>query len=72
MRGVKQYGDNVFIVTIESTRTITIKMEEQLVRQMDEFWREHGYGSRSEFIRHAVKLCMEMREECLSRIASAR
>lgn len=72
IRGVKQYGDNVFILPIESTRTITIKMEEDLVRRMDEFWKKHGYTSRSEFIRHAVSLCMEMGDECASRLRLAR
>lgn len=70
--GFRRDKDGVIILSLDSTRTITIKMDEQLVRQMDAFWRTHGYGSRSEFIRHAVKLCMEMNEECLSRIGSAR
>jgi metal-responsive CopG/Arc/MetJ family transcriptional regulator len=62
--GAREPRGRVFIVTVENTRTVTIKMDELLVHRMDRFWREHGYSSRSEFIRHAIELCMEMGDEC--------
>lgn len=37
------------------TAKINVRLSERLLAEVDDIWEEHGYNSRSEFIRHAIR-----------------
>ncbi|MDI6708992.1 MAG: ribbon-helix-helix domain-containing protein [Candidatus Thermoplasmatota archaeon] len=55
-------------------KTINVKMQEELVRDMFKYLKKHHYPSVSEFIRDAVRRLMEpkLSEEALADIIQAR
>jgi len=54
LEGVRRAGDGKIELIIESTRTVTVKMEEEFIAKIDEFSKEMGYENRSEMIREAI------------------
>ena len=54
MEQVKKVGDGVFEVEMNETLTISFKLEEELLRQVDEAVKTLGYNNRSDLIRDAI------------------
>jgi len=48
-------GRNIIIVSPGSPKkVVSIKLEVDIIREIDEVWKKLGYSSRSEFIREAI------------------
>jgi metal-responsive CopG/Arc/MetJ family transcriptional regulator len=48
-------GRNIIIVPPGSPKkVVSIKLEVDIIREIDEVWKKLGYSSRSEFIREAI------------------
>ncbi|AQL41733.1 CopG family transcriptional regulator [Halorientalis sp. IM1011] len=41
------------------TTTLTLRVTEQFLKDVDAAWKEEGYTSRSEFLRHAIRDAVE-------------
>lgn len=54
MEQVKKVGDGVYEVEMNETLTISFKLEEELLKQVDEAVKILGYANRSELIRDAI------------------
>jgi len=54
MEQVKKVGDGVYEVEMNETLTISFKLEEELLKLVDEAVKSLGYANRSELIRDAI------------------
>ncbi len=54
MEQVKKVGDGVFEVEMNETLTISFKLEEELLKQVDDAVKSLGYTNRSDLIRDAI------------------
>ncbi|BDC18039.1 ribbon-helix-helix domain-containing protein [Acidianus sp. HS-5] len=54
MEQVKKVGDGMFEVEMNETLTISFKLEEELLKQVDEAVKNLGYSNRSDLIRDAI------------------
>ncbi|MEZ3117052.1 ribbon-helix-helix domain-containing protein [Halobaculum sp. MBLA0147] len=55
------------------TTTLNLRVTEQLLADIDVAWKEEGYTSRSEFLRHAIRDAVEhpgLSRDALSTIAA--
>lgn len=60
---IRKIGSESFELDLRMPKTVSIKMEQRLLRQMDEAWRKMGYKTRSEFIRDAIEVYIKILEE---------
>lgn len=60
---IRKIGSESFELDLKMPKTVSIKMEQRQLRQMDEAWRKMGYKTRSEFIRDAIELYIKILEE---------
>lgn len=54
MERIRKIGDGVYEVEMNETLTISFKLEEELLKQIDEAVKSLGYSNRSELIRDAI------------------
>lgn len=60
---VKKIGSESFELDVRVPRIVSIKLEQGMLKQLDDAWKKAGYKSRSDFIRDAIKIYMELLEE---------
>jgi Arc/MetJ-type ribon-helix-helix transcriptional regulator len=68
---VRKVSSESFELNVRIPRIISIKLEQGTLRMLDDAWKKAGYRSRSDFIRDAIKIYMELLEEISRRENSA-
>ncbi|AWR95922.1 ribbon-helix-helix domain-containing protein [Acidianus brierleyi] len=54
MDSVKKVGEGTYELELNSTVTISFKLEDELLGKVDDMVRRLGYTNRSDFIREAI------------------
>ena len=65
--------DNVFDIPVPPPKkVVSVKLEVDIIEEIDRIWRSLGYASRSEFIREAILYYMQvvMSNQAVARTAS--
>ncbi|HWQ17634.1 MAG TPA: ribbon-helix-helix domain-containing protein [Sulfolobales archaeon] len=68
---VRKVSSESFELNVRIPRIVSIKLEQGTLRMLDDAWKKAGYRSRSDFIRDAIKIYMELLEEIARREAGA-
>ena len=63
MVAVRKLSDEVFELDLEGVRTVTFKLDDEILREIDEMTRKLGYSNRSELIRDAVEEYIQFLKE---------
>ncbi len=67
---VRKVSSESFELNVRVPRIISIKLEQGTLRMLDDIWKKAGYRSRSDFIRDAIKIYIELLEEIAKRETS--
>lgn len=54
MATIRKLGDNMFELDLGEVKTISFKLEEDFLREIDEMTKILGYSNRSDLIRDAI------------------
>ena len=60
---VKKVSSESFELDVKIPRVVSIKLEQGALKRLDAAWKKAGYKSRSDFIRDAIKIYIELLEE---------
>ncbi len=60
---VKKIGSESFELDVRIPRIISIKLDQGTLKKLDDMWKKAGYKSRSDFIRNAIKIYIELLDE---------
>ncbi|HIP85198.1 MAG TPA: ribbon-helix-helix protein, CopG family [Pyrodictium sp.] len=66
---IRQRVDNPFnsdyidVVLSPAKKVVSIKLDVDIIEELDKLWRKLGYNSRSEFIREAILFYMQYMQE---------
>ena len=55
VNGVKRLGDGTFELEMNEVKTISFKLDEEFLREIDEMVKVLGYTNRSDLIRDAIQ-----------------
>jgi len=62
-RRKRRLEDNsIEVVQPEVKKVVSVKLDVELIEQLDKCWRRHGYRSRSEFIREAILFYIQYKD----------
>jgi len=62
-RWSRRSDDNsIEVIQPEVKKVVSVKLDVELIEQLDRCWRRHGYRSRSEFIREAILFYMQYKD----------
>ncbi len=50
--------ESIEVIVTPPKKVVSVKLDVDIIEQMDKVWREYGYSSRSEFIREAILFYM--------------
>ncbi|MFP3225624.1 MAG: ribbon-helix-helix domain-containing protein [Sulfolobaceae archaeon] len=55
VNGVKRVDDGTFVLELNEVKTISFKLDEEFLREIDEMVKVLGYTNRSDLIRDAIQ-----------------